>query len=74
MHRCAGYSAVLLFLRGDRFPGYFWPSEFELSVGELNVYRGVYAHAMREAMGSGGDGKFTAKSAIYTAFTLLFKE
>lgn len=65
--RCVGYASVPVFLKQD------WESDFSLDEAphqawSLNYYRHVYAKAMIEATGGAhGDGKYTLKSALYSA-------
>ncbi|KAI4610479.1 hypothetical protein J4E80_008243 [Alternaria sp. BMP 0032] len=64
--RCLGYSSLPKFLTLD------WMPEYDVldaphSPLSLQMYREIYADAMIEATGVGGDGIYTSKSAMYQA-------
>lgn len=64
--RCVGSSCLPVFLTTDWFPDYkactavhrYW---------SLETYHDIYSKAMIAATGTEGDGKYTAKSALYQA-------
>ncbi|KAH7086458.1 hypothetical protein FB567DRAFT_406039, partial [Paraphoma chrysanthemicola] len=64
--RCIGFASLPAFLTPDWAPDYATWGQPHMP-WELDEYRNVYAHAMLEATGSEGDGKYTIKSAIYEA-------
>ncbi|KAF1954643.1 hypothetical protein CC80DRAFT_123487 [Byssothecium circinans] len=63
--RHIGFSALPLFLIGDYFNNI--PGAIRIPIPDLVKYRKIYTEAMLEATGPEGDGKYTAKSALFQA-------
>jgi aminoglycoside phosphotransferase (APT) family kinase protein len=64
--RCIGFASLPIFLITDWFPDYN-PRTAVHHFWSLEMYRNIYSEAMIAATGTEGDGKYTAKSALYQA-------